>query len=135
MGELQTYYRRRLVKACLEHLPLRLKRIPIFKAREILTTLGSEDEIFWWLSFEDDGERYEWTAKKLCYANTNNNRCIDRWPASEISVIEFLGGPPDRLKIHTGSFLTFLIDRILLAVERNGLEAIDPILTCDEVYA
>jgi hypothetical protein len=134
MGELQTHYRRRLVKACLEHLPQRLKRIPIFKAREILATLGHEDEIFWWLSFEDDGKRYEWTAKKLCYANTDS-QCIDRWPASEISVIEFLGGPPDRFKIHTGSFLTFLVDRILLAVEKNGLEAIDPILACDEVYA
>jgi hypothetical protein len=132
--KLETYYRRQTVAACLELLPSRLKRIQIAKACEMLAKLGHEDEVFWWLSFENDGKRYEWTAKKLCYANTDSQR-IDRWPASEINVIEFLGGPPDRFKIHTGTFLTFLIDRLLLAIEKEGLIALDRVLAPDEIYA
>jgi hypothetical protein len=125
---LKDQYRKQVVQACLEHLPKRFKRIPIYRAAEKLAKLGHDDEVFWWIGVTDRSKRYDWTIKELGASR------VARWPAKSINGIEFVGGPPDRLKVHQGSVLTFLIDRILGHTLDKGMEALDEILAPDEFY-
>jgi len=130
---LKDMYRRQLVKACLTRLPLQLKNISVFRTAEILAALGHENEVFWWLGTHD-GVRHPWTAKKLKHKVLSHSN-VATWSAFEINIIEFFGGPPDRFKIHTGSLLTLVFDRILLNIERVGLETFSKILKPGEIYA
>lgn len=124
---LKDQYRKQVVRACLEHLLKRFKRIPIYKAAEKLDRLGHGDEVFWWIGVEDR-KKYSWTVKKLGESRAS------RWPAKSINGIEFVGGPPGRLRVHQGSVLTFLVDRILVHVLEKGMLALDEILGTEEFY-
>jgi len=117
-AQLKSKYRRRLVKECLARLPRRLENATVAGAAKILAALGHENELFWWLGVQD-GIRHSWTAKRLEHAATPDND-MSSWTAADVKIIEFFGGPPNRLKIHTGSLLTLLLDRIILNIEHGG---------------
>lgn len=128
MGVLKQSYRRQLLRACLLNLPLRLKSVPVFKAAQILQKLGGghSNATFWWEGH--DGESHGWTLAKLAKTKAA------RWPAKNIRPVSFIGGPPGAACFLKGSVLTFLIDKILRDMVRNGGVTLDKIDYANEIY-
>ena len=115
------------VAACLDHFTKRLARVPVSRAAEILDKLGYGDEKFWWV--------YRSTKKFTWNANKVSETGLGRWPAKSICAIKFIGGPLGHRKLHKGTLLTLLVDRILLKVQESGLAGLDGIVNVDEIYA
>lgn len=120
-------YRLLTVAACLDHFSRRLARVPVDRAVEILTKLGHGQELFWWVY--RDKNKYSWNAEKL------GETGLAGWPAKSIDKIKFIGGPVSNRGLYRGTFLTFLIDRILRKVQEEGMQGLDGIVEVDEIYA
>ena len=115
------------VAACLDHFTRRLARVPVDRAAEILDKLGHGEERFWWVYKSE--KKFAWNANKVSELG------LSRWPAKSICSIKFIGGPQGHRRLHKGTLLTLLVDRILLKVQESGLAGLDGIVDVDEIYA
>lgn len=114
---LKDQYRRIFVAGCMEGFHEAVQGHKVGDVCLMLEILGFGDDMFWWLGVSDD-RRYPWTATKMLEANT-----LPYMRASDISVIEFIGGP-DCHTMFTGDLLTLLQDRMLRRVLEKGIHPI-----------
>jgi hypothetical protein len=83
---------------------------------QMLKLLGCGDDMFWYISYT--GVLTPWTAQKW----------LDRHGdfflmAKDIAPVEFIGGPTNN-RLYQGSLITFLLDRMLQLVLKDGLKPI-----------
>lgn len=115
------------IRASFQHFSYRLWGVKVSRAAEILDALGHGEEHWWWVY--RDRKKFSWTANKLSQTG------LSGWPARSIDNIKFIGGPVGKRKLHHGTFLTLLIDRILRTVEDKGLAGLQGAVGIEESYA
>ncbi len=132
MIDLKEKYTKASLRICLRAFPLRFKNIPTERALEVLTALGCSSESVWWINFTDSSRRYEWTVRRFsAQANIKETFPLAR----NITNLEFFGGPPGMLKVHKGTLLALLMDRLLCAMDNVGFKALDAVIPLSESYA
>jgi len=129
MSTLQVQYRKKALAVSLHSLRVRLRKITVKRAAELLVMMGRGAEKFWWVSVRDTETRFEWCANQLL-----NNTTLAECVATSISRIEFYGGPPGCMQLHSGTFLTLLVDRLLMEIHRGGFDGLDAIVPLQENY-
>lgn len=116
---------------CLKGFPVRFKNIPTRRALEVLLKLGHGSECVWWISYEDQTERHQWSVRRF----SENDTILDAFPlARHITNLEFYGGPSTALKLYSGTLLALLMDRLLNAMDHIGFKALDVIIPLSEAY-
>ncbi len=132
MLKLKEKYVRDSLRVCLKAFPTRFKNIPTARALEVLIALGYGNERLWWVGFTDPDRRFEWTINRL-----SSQPVVEQsLPlARDITNLEFLGGPPTAIKMHKGTLLSLLMDRLLCAMDNVGFKALDEIIPLSESYS
>lgn len=129
MIDLKTKYRKQTAAHCLRNFHDRFWNIPVSRAAEILMKLGHGHEVIWWASVIEPDKRFSWSAQKF-----GENEKTSGMLARRVRSVEFYGGPPERLCNHSGTLLTVLLDRLLLAVMLGGFNALDAAIPIQESY-
>lgn len=129
MLNLNETFAKRSLLVCLKSFPVRFKDIPTKRALEILLKLGHGREWVWWISYEDQEKRFEWTIQRL----SEQEAVQDAFPlARHVTNLEFYGGPD--LKLYPGTLLSLLMDRLLNAMDHVGFKALDAVIPLHESY-
>ena len=124
---LTTQIRRNLAASCIQHYGARFACININRACQILNSLGSGNDLFFWIGI--NGSKSEWNPNRILKSTATND-----WYASNVYPIEFQGGPPNKWGTHSGNLLTLLLDRIAVMVLFEGVKALDGIIDPSEQY-
>ncbi len=131
MINLKEKYAKASLRVCLNAFPVRFKNIPTERALEVLTVLGHSSERVWWVNFTDSSKRFEWTVKRF---GAQGAVCKSFPLARHLTNLEFFGGPPGMLKVHKGTLLALLMDRLLRVMDNVGFKALDAIIPISESY-
>lgn len=120
----------------IQHYKARFERILVKRACQLLSKIGSGDDILTWIS--PDGSKNNWTPRQILTeliqsSNPAKNQ-VNSWYASDIFPIDFIGGPPDKWYTYRGSLLTLLLDRIAVVALFEGIEALDGVIDPNESY-
>lgn len=85
---------------------VRWNGVSILAAAQMLVKIGCGDQHVWW-------KHKEKTPKEIIQSEKYHSG-PDNWQlARDSAVCQFWGGPPNRIKFVTGTYLTFLVDRLL----------------------
>ena len=124
-------YQKAAMRICLTAFPSRFKNMPTKRALEILTEMGYGLDRVWWVSISDATKRSEWSVNRFSSGTITESFLLAR----EITNLEFVGGPPSRLKLHRGTLLSLLMDRLLRSMDAGGFKALDAIVPLSETYS
>lgn len=129
-GQDITAFRHGIVSSVIQHYKKRFKFITVKRACQILSKIGSGEDIFYWVHLS--GREQKWTVHKILEQQAKNR--LSNWYADDISLISFTGGPPNRWDTYRGSLFTLLLDRIAVIVLFEGMKALDNVITPTERY-